>query len=299
MIDFSKFRSLEETLAHAMRHPAGLQELASLNEITIQATSQLAVDEDWYGDMHLIKTAIKEVWKIKMPYSFIAHSIWCAHREAQWLLKTDKFEETNLSYHFHQPEYFIQTQNKPTIIITPMTLGTYDAIHIVLTAINRFQPQRQVVFYGEHMESYLELHPEHKKLFTQNTSAGIKQILQTLHSGGIFLTYPDFVYKEHAVIHGELFGIKRSFSSSFLKIALKSEVELLPVTINKINDSLHMKFYSPISADNSNDYKQLPDSIRMQLQSLLVSKILEGLIVQVPNQWRLLTTLTHDSKEMA
>lgn len=297
MIDFRNYRSLEEALALTMRDKTGLETLASLTNTAIDEISETAVQEDWYGDMHLIKTAVQEIWKTPTANSFIVHSIWCSHREARWLHgKTKNIELIN---NFYQPEHFIETQNKPTIIIAPMTLGTYDALQITLNAIDRFQPERPIIFYGENMESYLALHPEHKKLFAPNSLQGIKQILETLASGGLFLTYPDFVYQGHAAIQGELFGMPRSFSSSFLKILLKSEAEILPVTIVKSENELQMRFFRSISTKKPSEYKLLPTAVQVELNCLLVSKILEGLILQIPNQWRLLSTLTHESEGMA
>jgi len=299
VIDFRNFRSLEEALADAPHHKQSLLELASLSQSEIQKISESAVAEDWYGDMPLIKPAVREIWKTPDAASFIAHSIWCAHREARWLLKTGNYAGADLAYHFDQPEYFIKTGGKPTIIIAPMTLGTHDAFHLMLTALSSFQSGRRVVFYGENMDHYLALYPEHKPLFADDSIAGIKQIIETLRSGGLFLTYPDFVYQKHAVIQGQLFGLPRSFSSSFLKIVLKSSAELLPVTCLRSGDGLQMRFYPPIAADKNDEYVVLPEFNRLQLQCLLVGKILERLIVQVPNQWRLLPTLTHTSEEMA
>ena len=299
MIDFRNFRSLEEALAEALHHKQSLLELASLTQPEIRQIGDCLVREDWYGDVHLIKPAIREIWKTPDVASFIEHSIWCAHREAKWLLKTGNNGGSDLAYHYEQPEYFIKTDSKPTIIIAPMTLGTHDAFHLMLTALSRFQPGRKVVFYGENMDHYLALYPEHKPLFVSDNITGIKQIIETLRSGGLFLTYPDFVYQKHAVIQGQLFDLPRSFSSSFMKIVLKSSASLLPITCFRSDSTLHMRFFPVISPYKNDGYKVLPEFNRLQLQCLLIAKILESLIVQVPNQWRLLPTLTHTSEEMA
>lgn len=297
MINFGRFRSLEEALADALQNPSGLKYLANLTDDKIQSLSHSAVAEDWYHDLRLIENSIREIWKITSADSFIAHAIWCAHREAQWMLKSERLKSLNIAY--QQPEHLLQTLNKPTVIVTPMTLCTHDAMYVILSTLQEFMPERQLVVYGEDMQSYLQLHPDHIDLFAQDTLPGIIKIIKTLKSGGVFLTYPDFVYRQHAGISGQLFGLNRSFSAGFLTITLKSAAELLPLSITRCADTLNIRFFPSIKSNKSDEFLRLPVPVCMQLQCLLVSKVLEGLIFEVPNQWRLLPTLTHESEGMA
>jgi lauroyl/myristoyl acyltransferase len=180
-----------------------------------------------------------------------------------------------------------------------MTIGTNDIILFALHALKRFQPNRKIVIYGEDMEVYCAAHPEYQELFAQNTIHGMKKILSILDEGGIFITYPDFTYKQHLTVAGTLFGIERAFSSSFLKILLKSKAVLLPMTATRLKSALQMHFYAPILYNTNEEYENLPTEIKIKILCTLISKIIEGLILKVPNQWRLLPTLSHESQDMA
>lgn len=289
-------QDLEKTLRQYLEDPRGRQWLQSLDETGIRAVAGKLIRENPYGDIGLLSKTIEGVWGKDLLSEFIEHAVWCAHREAIHRSNVNGIAQPQINFTARGIEHLHETSGQPTIIISPMTLCTDDAVDGIVTVLKQHQPGRKIIFYGEHMESYLQRRPEYSSLFASDNVVGIKKILSVLHDGGLFLTYPDFVYNAHGAIETELFGRPRSVSSGLLKIAARTNAIFLPAAIKHITGSIEFCFFDGVPQPES---PAAYAGFREQVLAIVISKLLEGLIDQVQGQWRLLPTLSQEAAEMA
>jgi lauroyl/myristoyl acyltransferase len=280
-----------------LQKPEGVSFLQSLTDERINAISNDFVKENVFGDVALLKQTVLSIWDNNTIHEFIAHSLWCAHREAMTRATQNTIE--NIAFDFIGVENLLATNNKPVIVISPMTLCTEDAIKAIMTAIEKFQPNRKFICYGEDMNNFLDRNPACYSFFADDTVSGIRKILEVLKKGGIFFTYPDFVYNTHNSFHGELFGVPRTYSAGLIKIALHSQAILLPTITKHNSEKIEITFFESIQLTLPAKDKDQSKSFHEQILTRVIGKILEALILKVPNQWRLLPTLTHEVEEMA
>ena len=150
------------------------------------------------------------------------------------------------------------TAGAPTIVISPMMLCTEDILAIILKCFDK----RPVVLYGEGLatKQHSDLKtPEHINVVGDGSRQSISVILKTLMDGGVFCTYPDFVFEGHAVLDGYLFGGRRPYSKAFISLCSRQNVHLLPVLARREEEGLVASFEAPVvfEFDSSPDVKQL------------------------------------------
>src|SRR5690606_3531883 len=136
--------------------------------------------------------------------------------------------------------------------------------------------------------------PRFESIFAESNITGIKKIRQVLRNNGIFFTYADFVYDVHRIIQGRLFGIVRNYSHGLISIAASSQAALLPLTIFHHGDHMEVNLLEPVKHSISSYQDKISVQQKEEVLCIVLGKILEGLIQNVPNQWRLLSTLTHE-----
>ncbi|MFN9622034.1 MAG: hypothetical protein ACK587_04245 [Cyanobacteriota bacterium] len=296
-MDHWLYKSLDYSLCRLLETSEGISFLQALNAASISELGSQLLSEDPFHDKDLLATSVRCLWSCDSPLEFLCHCLWCAHREALWRMPASERGEIRLPVKITGSEHLLDTHNEATILIAPMTICMGDAIDSVINILCRCQPGRSLVIYGEDMDTYLKREPQMEPLFAPDTTSGIKKIRTVLNQKGIFMTYPDFVYSKHAVQVGELFGMARPYSGGFLSIAAASRATLLPLRVYYHEGDLELQFFSPVRQP---DWQPAPPRfIQTQVIRLVVGKLLEGLIKQVPNQWRLLPTLSHDSEDMA
>ncbi|MET0635658.1 MAG: hypothetical protein ABWZ25_06495 [Chitinophagaceae bacterium] len=289
-------QDLEKTLRQYLENTSGRAWLQSLDETTIGMVADKLIRENTFGDQELLNKTIYGVWGEPALHDFIRHTIWCAHREA--LHRGTHPEKTNqqIVFQYSGIEHLQLTIGRPTIIVSPMTICTDDAVDGILSVFKKYQPSRKIIFYGENMDSYLERHPEHRSLFATDTISGIRQILSVLREGGVFLTYPDFVYNNHKANETQLFGRPRPISAGLLKIATHTNAILLPAVMKRISHTIQLCFFGSITQTEAP--APTDSKLREQVLAIVISRLLEALILQVPAQWRLLPTLSHEAAEV-
>ena len=291
------YRCLEEALADISRKEEGIKWLGSLTERDITHICEKIYCENWYNDISILDISAQKIWTNSSIREYLKHQIWCAYRDALCSYSSHDISSQSITYRFINEEHLIATERCPTIILSPMCLGTYDAINLMLETLKQFQPNRPFVFYGEDMYSYFSSQKEHASFFAMDNIAGMKKILNVLNESGIFITYPDFVYKNHSSIVCNFLGIPRHFSLGFIKISLISKARLLPINATSTFNTINLRFHKAVIHNTSNDFQSLNSESKLKLQCMLISQILAGLVYQSPNQWRLLPTLTHEYEE--
>lgn len=292
-------KSFESTLRAYLEQEEGRTFLAGLSHDSIDQVSRKIIEENTFGDIALLEKLVTGVWKESSCLPFIRHSLWCAHREAYWRMPATSERKNTTCFKVRGEEHLLNTHGHPTIVISPMSLCTDDAMEAVQRALSCNQPGRPIICYGEDMENFLDRNPHHQFLFANDSLQGIRTIINVLQQGGIFLTYPDFVYRHHHAIQHKLFGINRSYSAGLIKIAAHTHAALLPATLKHCNDTIEICFFSPIPGSNFSQHNSTPRPVKEQALTIFISRLLESLILQIPNQWRLLPTLAYESPEMA
>jgi hypothetical protein len=292
-------KGLEYSLRCWLEQPEGRAFLQALNDKKMRSFSDKIMREDTYGDLQLLETTIHSIWDEPSAQPFIEHNLWCAHREAIYRTCGRDAAWDGWKLDIDGIDSLLQTAEQPTIVISPMTLCTDDAMESILTVLRQQQPNRKIICYGEDMDSYLKRKPEQRSIFAEDNVSGIRKILQVLREGGVFLTYPDFVYRQHNAVKGKLFGLPRAFSAGLLKIAMHSDALFLPALSRRQPDGIEIRFFGSVARPANAAASALDRSLQEQVLVTVAGRLLEALILQVPNQWRLLPTLSYNAVEMA
>jgi len=232
----------------------------------------------------------------------LEHQLWCVHREAAWACGTADTGLLAKSFTIQGAEWVTQTVGHPTILVAPMMLAMADASWILTQAIPKLAPGRQVILYGEEVETGQSGFPEIDSRIAGSGRAALQAILHSLSAGGVFCTYPDFVYDSHEALSVPFFGAPRPMSASFASIASRPGTMLLPVLTSRSRadgDGLLCRFFEPVFiADEGSTEDMEQRRFRRQRVAELVARMLEGLISEQPHQWRLLPTLSYDAPQM-
>jgi lauroyl/myristoyl acyltransferase len=285
--------SLQESLARLTHDPVGLSALSRLDE-----KSLLDLAEVWYGDdLYLCGTIARNGLATifghnptdEQAIKATEHILWCSWRNALW--NTGRLRP-DPALRFENQHHADDTAGVPTIVISPMMLCTQDILALILKCYDK----RPIVLYGEGIATKQYSHlktPEHVQVIGDSSLHSISVILRTLMDGGVFCTYPDFVYEGHSVLDGYLFGCSRPYSKAFISLCARQNVHLLPVLARREGDGLVASFEEPVvfEFDSRPDVKKLVErTVLYAVQSLL-----EDLINQKPEQWLLLGTLSAEA----
>jgi hypothetical protein len=260
--------------------------LASLSESELVSAASKMFAADVYGCATVARSALALLLGARSSNTdaaaHVQHLMWCAWRTACW--KTGSFE--NQCWRYTGMEFASGLEDKPVILITPMTMPFHDILSVLGGEIFS---ERTIAVYGEGLSaSDFADHPNITILGGRSIRE-IAVIVKTLEAGGIFCTYPDFVYSGHSFMVGRLFGQTRKFSQAFISICLMPGVHLLPVLLYRDSGELRaMVLHEPVTFGESTG---VPKNLQQRLVLETVVRLLENAISIKPEQWLLLNTL--------
>jgi lauroyl/myristoyl acyltransferase len=218
----------------------------------------------------------------------IEHQLWVHKRRALWLSKRIQSEHgVGLGWHIEGEENFRATQGRPTILISPMMIPYEDALWIS----SRMLSPREVAIYGEGLAPD-EVHGQIQKIFGLESIRLVDNpltILRVLHKGGVFLTYPDFVYQDHLAHHVQFFGMRWPMSSGFISICSQPGILLTPACLERQANEVVIHVGEPVEVH----LPEGPPDKRWthHLVGAAIARMLEEMVLRNPAQWQLLPTL--------
>jgi lauroyl/myristoyl acyltransferase len=285
--------SLQESLTSLAGDAVGISVLSRLSEESLLDLAEAWYRDDLYRCGTIARNGLAAVFgrdpTDKQAVRAIEHVLWCSWRSALW--STGRLRPGS-ALRFEDQHHFEDTAGAPTIVISPMMLCAQDTLALILQYVDK----RPVVVYGEgiatRQHSHLKM-PEHVHVVGDGSRRSVSVILRTLMDGGVFCTYPDFVFEGHAVLDGYLFGCPRPYSKAFISLCSRQNVHLLPVLTRREDGGFVASFEEPVvfEFDSRPGVEQLLErSVLYAVQSLL-----EGLINQEPEQWLLLGTLSAEA----
>lgn len=231
----------------------------------------------------------------------LEHLFWVEHRKALWRSGRIRSEQSvGCRLLVEGKENLEATAGYPTVVITPMMLAYEDALWMT----HALSGSREVALYGEDLFEDGTLAELAKILGLKNVRlvgeapGSLREVLRTLRQGGLFLTYPDFVYRGHKVHHAPLFGMKWPFSSSFIALCASPGNMLLPCHLRREANDLTIQFAEPIHVAASED-REVDRRWVMHLVGATVARLLESMILSNPAQWLLLLTLVARPEQRA
>ena len=297
--------SFERSLAELLIDPLGRQSLARLDAAALRSLAEDVARRDPYGSVSALARAFEVVGVEPQVTEHLEHELWCASREARWELGLiDGGPSFADSVEIVGVEHLEALGDRPAVMLGPMTLSTHDAVQLVAAIHERVCPERDYIFYGDEMHTFLERYPRLAARFIDAQSSELRRVISTLRAGGSFVTYPDFVYAGHGVSKGQLFGRPRPFSSGFMGLAARPGTELLPFLVERIQspaEGLRVTFYPATRYRPPEVELGVADRRALARATVqhVVGVVLENLIRQAPASWRLLATLTHESPQLA
>lgn len=285
--------SLQESLTHLTGDPVGLSVLSRLSEKSLLDLAEVWYREDLYRCGTIARNGLAAVLghdpTEEQAVKSIEHALWCSWRGALW--NTGRLRP-GAALRSENQRRADDTEGAPTVVISPMMLCTQDSLAVILKCFGK----RPVVLYGEGMatkrHSLLKT-PGHVHVVGDGSRHSVSLILRTLMDGGVFCTYPDFVFEGHAALDGHLFGRPRPYSKAFISLCSRENVHLLPVLARREGGGLVASFEEPVvfEFDSRPDVKPLLE----RLVLYAVQSLLEDLINRKPEQWLLLGTLSAEA----
>jgi hypothetical protein len=222
------------------------------------------------------------------PLPHIEHQLWCAWREAGW----NGGAAEPLPITVEGKAWLAETTGHPTIVISPMTLASGDA----LCAIRMLKGERPCIVFGERV-AIQQAERLGVDAVDEESVGTVRRIHDVLRDGGMLCTYPDFVYAGHSTFPMELFGTMRPVASGFLSFASMRGAMLLPVMCRKRDNEIVVGVDEPLHVQGAGGGYANRSHARAAMADA-VAAILESQIRRAPEQWRLLATLTFDSPQM-
>ena len=285
-------KGFQESKLRMLADPLGRLTLAALEEKELCGLARALAAEDPYRERHHLEEALRLANAAETDLSVvIGHQLWCAWRQARWSTGRIAADEFGATIEVDGAGWIAETEGKPTILIAPMTLCTADAVEAVLHFANRECKLRDVIFYGEDMGG-----KRGAQFVCGEELSVIRQISRVLANGGVFCTYPDFVYRGRAALPVRIFGTTRPMSSGFAYLAARSGMYLLPCLLLHRGGGIVAQISEPVLLEDASE----PGGPSFQaLVAQVVADALEDLIRRAPEQWLLLPTLSFDAPEMA
>jgi len=270
--------------------------LASVDERALPAIAQTLLREDPYGDAAHIDAALAMSGADgEALAAAIEHQLWCTWREVKWLRQSNCSAELSIE----GSEWIAETNGHPTVLVSPMTLALADTMDVVRQALERHSPGRPLVLYGEDLRDK-EVPPEAAERLAGDGMDAMRRILATLRAAGVFATYADFVHEGHPAVSVQLLGRPRPLSSSFVSLAAEPGTYLLPCLLRRVSGGISCRLYEPVVvADEDPGGGGEARRSRRARVAQLIADLLSQLVALVPHQWLLLSTLTHESPQLA
>ncbi len=231
----------------------------------------------------------------------LEHLLWCEHRKALWSsgLLCDP-ADLGCSLRYTGKRNLRASEGSPTILISPMVLAYEDALWIVKEMLG----SRPAVVYGEGLSA----NGAFARVSAVTDLAGLqlvdsslsamRKILATLGSGGVLVTYPDFVYKEHKALSAPMLGVPWPFSRSFVSLCARHGTMLLPCCPVRNGKAISVHCETPVQVDSPQG-RQVDQRWSLQLTGVTVARLLEVMILRNPAQWALLATVIGQCEQRA
>ncbi|MFJ4776695.1 hypothetical protein [Streptomyces sp. NPDC088762] len=243
-------------------------------------------ERDPYGELPRLRAALGRVDPRDDDLrGHVRHQLWCAWRQAAWTAGTGRPLPAVVAA---GRQWLDETRGHPTVLVTPMTMSTADALHTVSAVF----ADRHVVALGEGAIPQYDAEVS----VVSGDVGSIRHVLRHLAAGGVLGTYADFVYADRDAEPTALFGRARPISSGFVAVASRPGTMLLPTVMRLSGDEqIAMEFDEPILVQGT------PQDVRFAREAMrrLIAQLLEGLIRRNPRQWLLLPTLSFDSPQLA
>lgn len=297
--------SLQSTLAGLLAQQVGGFPLELATPAQIEQLAQLVASKDLLhyatatrGAAQLLPLEINEE---EFVQRHLEQLLWIEHRQALWRSgRVHSAESVGCQLNVEGREHLEATEGHPTVLITPMMLAYEDALWMT----HSLGASREVALYGEDVFEEGAFSRVAQILGLTNVSlvgaspASARVALRILRRGGVFLTYPDFVYRGHKVQHSRLFGMKWPFSSSFIALCASPGNMLLPCHFRREANDITIVFAEPVQIPP----REKGDVDRrwvMHLVAATVARLLEEMILANPAQWLLLLTLVAKAEQRA
>lgn len=291
---------LSNSILRLLGDPVGERALAFLSEEDLAGIAVSIASSDPYRDAGRWAAALKLTGAggEKTRHS-IEHQLWCARRQARWRMGLLKPQDLSGAIDVEGSQWLDETRDVPVVLISPMTLGTFDAVQVVTALAERACPGRWILFYGEGMEAEREVVPGLSgRLASGDGLDVLRRALQVFSKRGVFCTYPDFVYEGHAAVPAQLFGQARPMSTGFVYLATRPNVHLLPCLLERRDRRIVARLFEPVVLDAPVKASSPGLDYYALVAAQMIAAMLEGLIRLKPEQWLLMATLTHDAPEM-
>jgi hypothetical protein len=282
--------SFQESLRAFIKDQVGLHILSSLDEKALRGLAQALHEKDLYRCATIAHNGLslisKQAATEEQTLNTIEHVLWCFWRTSLWSTDDSRIELPLSSKNQHHAN---ETGGVPTIVVAPMMLCTNDVLSLVIKCFSN----RPIVLYGEGIETNTTVKmqlPENVQLIGDGSARSMGSLIRTLLKGGVFCTYPDFVYEGHPAISGRLFGRHRLFSKAFISLCTRPNIHLLPAVTKRDEEGLTVHFEEAvvIEADGGPSLKELTEATALYT----IQALLEDLICKNQEQWLLLGTMS-------
>ncbi|WP_158613470.1 hypothetical protein [Luteimonas sp. 100069] len=274
--------------SRSLAHPAGRALLAGFSDDAIACVASSLASDSGNAENSIIELALAAVGGASgaRTEDAYAHKLTAIAREARWQC------EQGEAIHFQVEgrEWLSEVKEHGVLIVMPMQVCTSDAI----AAVSKCFPGREVVFFGEGVSAATYPWIDPPPVFASQGMDGVRQILRVLSTGGVFCTYPDFVYQGRGALHYLLFGRNRSMASAMLSMAMRTRAVLLPAQARLSMESMEIKIEEPLEIGT-----QITGEAGLRQLVGVVGGILEAQIAQNPGSWLLLNSLVAASPQMA
>jgi hypothetical protein len=263
----------------------------------VSALADWIASADPYREAAHVRRALNLISAGTGGRAFFEHQLWCAWRQAAWTSGL----AAPLPMRIEGETWLRETEGFPTLLVTPMTLATDDAMN----AIARLNTTgRGCIVFGEDIDVSDALTRERIEIVGGASVTGlsremVRRILQVLDDGGVLCTYADFVYEGRTADAIPLFGIERPVSAGFLSLAARNGTMLLPLICLREGDAIVVQLDEPVRIQDDRSAGTPNPVAARALVANAVGNLLESLIRRAPEQWLLLPTLTFESPEMA
>jgi lauroyl/myristoyl acyltransferase len=295
----------QQTVSQLIEHDIGQQLLALATQSQLEELTKDIVKKDLYQFPSFIKLVAQHFNLTDCPDKFVhkhlEHLLWVQHRRALWHSgRIQSPRAFGYRLRVEGKQYLQATSGFPTILISPMTLAYED----ILWMAGALDGSREIAMYGEGLNRD-EFFEQIKGMFNLTgfhligtTLMAARKILLILEQGGLFLTYPDFVYTGHKVSYAQFFGMRWPFSSSFISICARQNYMLLPCYMQRKATNLIVHFEPPLQTCLPENTTSDPRWAQ-HLMGATIAQILEKMILRNPAQWLLLATLMAECHQQA
>lgn len=272
----------------ALGHPAGRALLGSLTDAAAGRIAAALADDDAHAENGLVRHALATIAPRRSVEvaDVYRHQLTCLAREARWR----QGQGTLAGIEVSGSQWLDEVRDRGVVVVMPMQMCTSDAV----AAVSACFGDRPAVFFGEGVDAghYPWLSPS--PVFASQGLGGVRQILDVLGRGGVFCTYPDFVYRGRGALPYTFFGRPRSMASAMLSIAMKTGAALLPARARLDMQALQLELGEAVAIGEG-----IRGEAGLRQLAGVVGSMLEQQVGEDPASWLLLNTLAARSPQMA